>query len=1114
MSASPQMTRYLITFESQGAEQVAILMDMLGEKAGKTAQKLEMVGGQLSGKTVSATREMGDEVEKATKSWDAMGRATGETSTTITKVGKDFEATEKTVNKYTDGISRSTKVTNMFQGTVLGSTTRTVQQVGTTINDLTTKYDALGNATQTISSVTTNADTAFARTETTINNLSDAVEKSTGQWMRHLKWTVQGIAIWAGINAVKDLVWEWADVQKTLNDEIARFSIGSKDASVSAEQYLDVVMRIAREAKLSPLDVAPAATVAYRTGQEDLLPYAAQITRIAGVDTTTVLREIIALHKQFPDRSMISLLDAYTSAWQSSTMSAEQFFGLLETSGGMARQFNTDFETVVSILSQAGTIAGESGDKVERFVRQLSLLYSDTDMASRVEELTGVSPVSYTQTGEEIRRPIQEVLGDISRLPEAARMQIAQLFPKGLGQPWQEWFFGLTTGFEGITSEAGAFADAAEKMGDTWGAALEGMTGSWQGFLSILGEIDELVALPKFVTVLLDAVGRGVQETQEDTDPLGPSGVWNVASEIVAAVFKYHMQEQFPDPRDEQQKIIDEYTSRYTPSGVPPAGATYRTTTSPVNFRMEEGDEQAPGGFYASQTAFQAALYASRDSINAQRVAAGLHEVATDRLTAVYNAAGTLMYTVAIPSIVDFGRAASEFVRSIPQYPLSPQGQLESLVASTQANAPRVSGSYTIQDDSKFSFDEIQAEMKRLDSLQLRKAHAEGKDIDYITTFSMALNDAGTPIGIFEVEITSAGEAAAALAKQFGLFENVFANIPTEDWDATVGMYEKLSMRYDRYGVDKGTQTNLIGTGEDQYLEGAYSAPWAEAASSVRILTQWQDKLADAYERGVNKWKSWLTDLPGVGSATPVTQYDLSISKLGLYENKFDEPMRRVRQDVDDLNKHRPLEYGEINQPWFAKYFDPVRDIQGKEGQQARAGALEMAEKDFYGLTMPSEAYAGSKDAFISAAQDWVAGRDRKEANVAMLEGWATEAGLGPEAMGFIESVDMPPMVKALLGDSTYEEVMDEVLGIGEGAAKALDTGMTGELKKGTWLTTVTGNWSALVKADNGDEGGGLLKSLGSIMGDSIQTGMVEGIGDRIMPRIVAYIIAMLGENE
>jgi len=321
----------------------------------------------------------------------------------------------------------------------------------------------------------------------------------------YTKFWLIGWGINQAVQLISKGIDDWASAQQALNQIIAEFEVSLNISGDAAKAYAEDVLAISRATGISMREIGPGYVIQQRVAgaPKDLTLRAAQVQRITGADNYSVERDLLSLTKQFPDKSIVQILDAFTGAMRRSSLTAAEFFDLLESSGPIARQFNTSMEAVFGVSAGLSTATGESGPAIELFIRQMERVYTDAGTRSTVEKYVG--PVSWMnpQTGYEVRRPWDEIMTDISKLSQDAQNEIALTIPNMLGQQtrqlflalMKDWQGGVTDAMNGAKNAEGEFERSFNVMSETWITKTQAMSTAWESFLATIQGSENVLKL-------------------------------------------------------------------------------------------------------------------------------------------------------------------------------------------------------------------------------------------------------------------------------------------------------------------------------------------------------------------------------------------------------------------------------------------------------------------------------------------------------------------------------------------------------------------------------------------------------------------------------------------
>lgn len=279
----------------------------------------------------------------------------------------------------------------------------------------------------------------------------------------------------------------------------------------------------------------------------------------------------------------------------------------------------------------------------------------------------------------------------------------------------------------------------------------------------------------------------------------------------------------------------------------------------------------------------------------------------------------------------------------------------------------------------------------------------------------------------------------------------------------------------------------------------------AEKAASEKALAEqkgYQSKSLAAQEAYQNKmlgaWNGMVSDLLKPSS---VTGTDLFYnSPRGTYNDNWDEPVRRMKADINNALGGRALEYGYGGLGQYMN-MDAINAAMGMD-QAAKESILRSEEarvaEQFYNMELPWEAYAGNTDSIIANAQAWIAGKQQKNANMANVQQLLIDAGLGPDAEAFVKAMEEPPILRAMFGGKSAEEINTTVT---EAVTPDMTTALARQASETSWSLTiataiqndVTNNYEVIVAA-------------GKVIGEGLAKGSASQFAAAIIPLVLAAI--------
>lgn len=256
----------------------------------------------------------------------------------------------------------------------------------------------------------------------------------------------------------------------------------------------------------------------------------------------------------------------------------------------------------------------------------------------------------------------------------------------------------------------------------------------------------------------------------------------------------------------------------------------------------------------------------------------------------------------------------------------------------------------------------------------------------------------------------------------------------------------------------------------------------------------------EAYQnKMLGSWNSMIGDLL---KPSAVTGTDLFYnSQTGAYNDNWDEPVRRMKADINNAIAGKPLEYGYGG---LAPYMNmgAINAAMGMD-QASKEGILRSEEagvsERFYNMELPWEAYSGNTDSIIANAQSWIAGKQQKNANMANVQQLLIDAGLGPDAEAFVKAMEEPPILRSLFGGKSADEINTTVT---EAVTPDMGKALTEQVANTPWSLTISG---AIQKdVTNNYE---VIVSAGMAIGKGLAEGSASMFAAAIIPLVLAAIV-------
>jgi len=280
----------------------------------------------------------------------------------------------------------------------------------------------------------------------------------------------------------------------------------------------------------------------------------------------------------------------------------------------------------------------------------------------------------------------------------------------------------------------------------------------------------------------------------------------------------------------------------------------------------------------------------------------------------------------------------------------------------------------------------------------------------------------------------------------------------------------------------------------------------ADKAASDKALAEqkgYQSKALSSQEAYQNKmlgsWNGMINDLL---KPSAVTGTDLFYnSKTGSYNDNWDEPVRRMKADINNALAGKPLEYSYGGLTPYMN-MDAINAAMGMD-QASKEGILRSEEagvsERFYNMELPWEAYSGNTDSIIANAQAWIAGKQQKNANMANVQQLLIDAGLGPDAEAFVKAMEEPPILRSLFGGKSADEINTTVT---EAVTPDMGKALTEQVANTPWSLTISG---AIQKdVTNNYE---VIVSAGMAIGKGLAEGSASMFAAAIIPLVLAAIV-------
>jgi hypothetical protein len=231
----------------------------------------------------------------------------------------------------------------------------------------------------------------------------------------------------------------------------------------------------------------------------------------------------------------------------------------------------------------------------------------------------------------------------------------------------------------------------------------------------------------------------------------------------------------------------------------------------------------------------------------------------------------------------------------------------------------------------------------------------------------------------------------------------------------------------------------------------------------------------------------------------------MAASKLGKYQDKWDEPVRRIRDVVGRKEGMNP-NLG----PW--KDFASQMGIDFSTIESAQMTGAEFERKFYNGLLDPGFYDKYSKEGFLVSARQMMEEKQGQDRLTNQAMGWLKEAGIEGDMAKYIArdlSGDMSPIEQYWRGGKSDAEIGKDLGGL---MKTTVDQGATpgykAALEEAKPVQIFVDSFG-IDKKENRD----LVYNLGKSIGTTMVGGVSESIADAILPEVEAKVVAKILEK-
>lgn len=1031
-------------------------------------------GAKVSGGSIQLpTMEMPENVTRQVR---LIQEKIGDTTTQTTDTWR------RNINNMAEPVSRVTKVIENFgEGNKIASTT--VEEFG---------HKAKGTASR-------------------IGIFDQEVKRASNSITRHLRIVAEAIIIYEAFRIIQAVLSEWVQVHREMDWAMTQFRISTGATREELALYSQTVEGLAFATGTQRPEVFETATLATRLRRPELAAAGTQVEMLFGTQSTEAVRDLFAIQQQFREFgvSLDDIMNNFARLIQAGGLSGSEILDISETWGAFSRQFNEDLEGISSLFVALGTVLGETGGSLEVFMRHLEKFYTDDALRQMFVDYTGIQTVTGPE-GYERREPMTNILRAVSQLTEQQIGDIAEFMPQDLGQKSRQFFNSMISQWdimedviERARTSTYTWQNAVEEASQSFEVAARRIGVAWQNLLASIGNTETMSRILNNIANWLEAGSLKTTAKRSGVD-------WESfnSKHWPSYLFQGGIGPYIPGLSDLDD--IKERSKIAAIMGMPEVADARMISNlaSVYNVLPQISQEENVDllrdmikRFLAENPDIQ-----REDKWDDTLTDAELADAAVRFSQFVASEAGKEMAVAFVSSL------AAEWMNLPMSHPYT--AALEALGISTGDGGFAPAGRtllpyggttrYTSPDyvetakiklpkdidlsDVLSEYADLAVELQ--DSLietGFIRTDAEGKPEKFLgdvlpQELIAFLDEHGIVIGVATGNVELFGNAisnltAATNAAAQSLFQLQGVTLPSglsfgefqERYAEALPAFQQFA---DANQIELGKMT-------DVFVQSAEGMPVAivegfspimgviinafnqeeQAAKQAQNEADANAKQALAraearHREAIGVWESILNKLPGVTKATPVTDVDYLINRpAGTYVEKWDENVRQLRADVNNILGGRPTEYG-IGTNLFPDIFTPeiMGFVQGADLDTQRRILMELqgqAEEEFYNLERPWAEYEPRLGALVPAFQQEVEKRQTRAQNLQNMQDFLASQGFGVEQIEAIMETFEPPFKR--IGDQVVSGVTDgvkegygELKEAGKNMRKEFQIGLTG----------------------------------------------------------------------
>lgn len=901
-----------------------------------------------------------------------------------------------------------------------------------------------------------------------MDNVTKSTEHANRTVGRHIRHIAEAILVYEGFRQVQQLLSSWVRIHREMDWAVTQFRINVGITGTSVDEYIRRVQTLAFATGTSRPEVFETATLATRLNRPELAAAGTQVEMIFGTQSTQAVRDLFAIQQQFEEFGVTlpDIMNNFARLIQSGGLTGSEILDLSETWGAFARQFNEDLTGISSLFVALGTVLGETGGSLEVFMRHLERFYTDEGLKKLTKQYTGIDTVTYDAYGEEIRTPMIDILSSVAMLTQNEIQDIAEFMPQELGQKSRQFFNTMISQWDtmqGVIEEAATstytWEQATIEATESFEIAARRVGVSWQNLLSSIGDTDAMKRITSDFAYLLEYISRRrpVEDTiirqnygqrfWGTTEAPRVEGITPRVSMQMARVFE-------PVENLDWAQNVGLFRSL--------AGGFARQQPELVSdaFRADEAAVKF-SDFVSSKTGegiARAFLLRIREEFPSRFGAQETLDPLIQQLQSLAEPRWQALLST-FPKPVELGYTYKEdlgprmpSLEDATQIILEEGVAVEDVISKYQELIPSIEESARAHGFSSESIDKMNSEF-----------------VVFTDKFGNVLGRTTGNVDVLGAAAESTAESLNAVSRTLSSLSAIAlpAGVTTDEF---FERYGQASQRFETFsaetGIPIGEKTDILITTVDglpirigeQMYDSVARVALGVINEEERIARQASSEGASRHREAVSLWREILREIPGVSSPSSVTDVDYRIkTPAGTYEDKWDEPVRRARADVEHILAGRQIQYG-LGSTLFSDIFTPEimgfamgADLDTK--REVLQEQLGVAEEQYYNLERPWEEYEPYLPALVSGFGQQIEARKQRAYNEQRIHDALSEAGYAPEDIAKVMEQFEPPFAR--LGDQVANQ-MSSSLKDDSNKKKMFDAGsiLVDEIARGLLAST------------------------------------------------------------